>query len=330
MREACSTSAFRPTSSLSRRAAVKLVTAGALLPALARPARAQDLPTLRVAYLPFSYAAQVLYAQDMGFFKKAGINVDLQSIAYGAAVATAVASGAVDIGVATITTLAIAHSKNIPFIIVSPAAEYMSSLPPAGWLFVGNQTTIQKGVDMNGKTVGTPGLATMGEYGVRAWVDANGGDSNTLKFVEMPFSQMPAAFANGRIDAAFVGEPFISETRKVARVLAREMDAIGPAYVITAWFANAPWVAAHPDLAARFDAAMRDTDAWAPKNPAKCIDILAQHFKLDPGTISPSGLPAFVARMTPALIQSEVNMTARYGKFPSFRAEELIYTPPRG
>ena len=51
------------------------MTAGALLPAFARPARAQDLPTLRVAYLPFSYAAQVLYAQDVGFFKKAGINV---------------------------------------------------------------------------------------------------------------------------------------------------------------------------------------------------------------------------------------------------------------
>lgn len=306
------------------------MTAGALLPALARPAHAQDLPVVRVAFLPFSYSAQVLYAQDMGFFKKAGISVDLQSIAYGAAVATAVASGAVDIGIATITTLAIAHSKNIPFIIVSPAAEYIAAQPAAGWLFVGNQTTIQKGADMNGKTVGTPGLATMGEYGVRAWVDANGGDSNTLKFVEMPFSQMPAAFATGRIDAAFVGEPFITETRKVARALTTEMDTIGPAYVITAWFANAPWVNAHPDLAARFDGAMRDADVWAAKNPAKCIAILAQRFKLDPATISPAGLPTFPARMTPALIQSEINMTARYGKFPPFRAEDLIYTPPRG
>jgi NitT/TauT family transport system substrate-binding protein len=300
------------------------------VPALARPGGAQDLPVIRVAFLPFSYSAQVLYAQDMGFFKKAGVNVDLQSIAYGAAVATAVASGAVDIGIATITTLAIAHSKNIPFIIVAPAAEYVAAAPAAGWLFVGNQTTIQKGADMNGKTVGTPGLATMGEYGVRAWVDANGGDSNTLKFVEMPFSQMAAAFATGRIDAAFVGEPFITETRKVARPLAVEMDVIGPAYIITAWFANTSWVNAHPDLAARFDSAMRDADAWAAKNPAKCIDILAQRFKLDPATISPAGLPTFPARMTPALIQSEINMTARYGKFPSFRAEDLIYTPPRG
>jgi NitT/TauT family transport system substrate-binding protein len=306
------------------------MTAGALLPALARPARAQDLPVIRVAFLPFSYSAQVLYAQDMGFFKKAGVSVDLQSIAYGAAVATAVASGAVDIGIATITTLAIAHSKNIPFIIVAPAAEYVAAQPAAGWLFVGNQTTIQKGVDMNGKTVGTPGLATMGEYGVRAWVDANGGDSNTLKFVEMPFSQMAAAFATGRIDAAFVGEPFITETRKVARPLAVEMDVIGSAYIITAWFSNASWVNAHPDLAARFSSAMRDADVWAAKNPAKCIDILAQRFKLDPTTISPAGLPTFRARMTPALIQSEINMTARYGKFPSFRAEDLIYTPPRG
>jgi len=297
---------------------------------LSRPARPADLPTLRVAYQPYEYSAQVLYARDMGFFTKAGINVELQSIAFGAAIATAVASNAVDIGLATITTLAIAHSKNIPFVIISPAAEFIASRPPTGFLMVGNQTSIRSAKDMNGKTVGTPGLATMGEYGVRAWVDANGGDSTTLKFQEMPFSQMPAAFASGRIDAGFIGEPYLSEARKSARPLAREMDAIGSEYVITAWFAMAPWAAAHPDLVARFDAAMRETSAWAPKNPAKAIEILARSFKIDPASISPGGLAVFPQRITPALIQPEITMTARYGKFPPFPAEELIYTPPRG
>jgi len=315
---------------ISRRTALGLASSACLLPALARPAGAQELPSIRVAYLPFEYSAQVLYAQDMGFFKKAGVNVDLQSIAYGAAVATAVASGAVDIGIATITTLAIAHSKNVPFVIIAPAAEFIASQPPTGWLFVGNQTSIATGKDMNGKTVGTPGLATMGEYGVRTWVDANGGDSSSLKFVELPFSQMPAAFANGRIDAAFVGEPFITETRKVAHVLAREMDTIGSAYVITAWFTNTPWATSHPDLVRRFIAAVGDASTWAAKNPAKCIEILAQRFKLDPATISPAGLATFPQRITPALIQPEITMTARYGKFPTFRGEDLIYTPPRG
>lgn len=321
------------SSHFSRRSALALglaTSAQAALPELWRAARAADLPTLRVAYQPYAYSAQVLYARDMGFFTKAGINVELQSIAFGAAIATAVASNTVDIGLATITTLAIAHSKNIPFVIISPGAEFIASRPPTGFLMVGNQTSIHSAKDMSGKTVGTPGLATMGEYGVRAWVDANGGDSTTLKFQEMPFSQMPAAFASGRIDAAFIGEPFLSEARKSARPLAREMDAIGSEYVITAWFAMAPWAAAHADLVARFDAALREASTWAPKNRAKSIEILARTFKVDPASISSGALADFPQRITPALIQPEIVITARYGKFPVFPGEELIYTPPRG
>jgi NitT/TauT family transport system substrate-binding protein len=297
------------------------------LPFAARPAGAQELPKLRVAYLPFAYSAQVLYAQEMGFFTKAGISVEFQQIAYGAAVATAVAADAVDIGIATITTLAIAHSKNIPFTIVAPAAEFVASQAPTGYLMVGNQTTIHTGKDMNGKTVGTPGLATLGEYGVRYWVDVNGGDSTTLKFQEMPFSQMPAAFAAGRIDAAFIGEPFLSDAQKVARPLAREMDSIAPAYVITAWFAMAPWAAAHPDLIVKFNRALGDADTWAAKNPQQCVQILAKTFKLDPTTIAQSGLPTFPQRITPALIDAEIAVTAKYGKFPRFPAQDLIYAP---
>jgi NitT/TauT family transport system substrate-binding protein len=318
---------------LSRRSAIALgLAAGAAPFVQPHAARAQNLPALRVAYQPYAYSAQVLYARDMGFFTKAGLSVSLQEIAFGAALATAVASGAVDVGIATITTLSIAHSKKIPFVIIAPGAEYSSSRPTAGGLYVGNQTGIKTGKDMNGKVVGTPGLATMGEYGVRVWVDANGGDSTTLKFVELPFSQMPAAFAAGRIDAAFIGEPFLDEANKVAHMMAREMDAIGAEYVITAWFTTLPWAQAHPDLVARFAASMREASAWAgaPQNTSKCVDIIAKQFKIDPKTITPSALSFFPQQITPGLIAAEVTMTAKYGKFPAFPPEDLIYTPPRG
>jgi NitT/TauT family transport system substrate-binding protein len=283
---------------------------------------------LRVAFQPYEYSAQVLYAHEMGAFTKAGLNVVLQEIAYGSAIATEVAAGAVDVGIATITTLAIAHSKKVPFVIIAPGAEFQISRAPTGFLMAGNQSGIKTAKDMSGKVVATPGLATMGDYGVRYWVDANGGDSTTLKFVEMPFSQMPAAFAAGRIDAAFIGEPYLDEAKHVARPLAREMDAIGKEYVITAWFSTVAWATAHPDLVSRFAAALGDASSWAAKNPAKCIDILSQQFKIDPKTIAPGNLATFPQRITPDLIAVEVAMTARYGKFAPFPPEELIYTPP--
>ncbi|MGA2393919.1 MAG: ABC transporter substrate-binding protein [Candidatus Lustribacter sp.] len=309
---------------LSRRSALALGLAATAAPLVAR---AQTLAPLRVAYQPYEYSAQVLYAREIGSFAKAGIDVTLQEIAYGSALATAVAAGAADIGIATITTLALAHSRNVPFVIVAPGAEFNAARKPTGFLMVGNQTGIKTAKDMAGRVVGTPGLATMGDYGVRYWVDANGGDSSTLKFQEMPFSQMPAAFATGRIDAAFIGEPYLEEAMKVAHPLAREMDALGKDYVITAWFATTSWAAAHPDLVARFGAALAEASAWAAKNPSKCIDILAKQFKVDPATIQPGNLATFPPKITPDLIAAEVQMTARYGKFPSFPPADLIYTP---
>jgi ABC-type nitrate/sulfonate/bicarbonate transport system substrate-binding protein len=291
-------------------------------------ARAQALDTVRIAYLPFQYSGQALIAQEMGFFTKAGIAAQLQQIAYGSAIAAAVASGAVDIGIATVATLAQARHKNVPFTIVAGAAEYSSSTPPVAYLMVGKQTSIHNGKDMNGKTIGTPGLATMGEYGVRAWVDANGGDSTTLKFIEIPFSQMASAFAAGRIDAAELAEPFLTDARKVARPLTGEMAAVlGSSFIITAWFAMNPWASAHADLVGRFASAMRESATWAVANPVKFIEIVTRTFGQDPSSFSRASLATFAQRTSPALVQPEINVVARYANFPAFPASDLIFKP---
>ena len=88
-----------------------------------------------------------------------------------------------------------------------------------------------------------------------------------------------------------------------------------------------PWAIAHPDLVARFNRALGDASAWAAKNPQQCVQILAKTFKLDPASISQSGLPTFPQRITPAMIAPEVTITARYGKFPAFAPADLIYIP---
>ena len=104
---------------LRRREVLAALAGAALLPA-ARRADAQTLPLVRVAYIPYEFSAQVLYAQEMGFFRKAGIAVELQPIPYSPSIAQAIAAGSIDIGLSTTTTLAIAHSKGIPFVIVAP------------------------------------------------------------------------------------------------------------------------------------------------------------------------------------------------------------------
>jgi NitT/TauT family transport system substrate-binding protein len=320
--------ALRP----NRRDALALVAGAVTLPAARAVADAQTLPLVRVAYIPYEFSAQVLYAQEMDFFRKAGIAVELQPNPYSASIASAVAAGAIDVGISTTTTLAIAHSKGVPFTIIAPAAEYRSGpySDGSGYLMVGKQTNIHTGADMNGKVVGAPGLSSLGEFGVRAWVDANGGDATSLKFVELPISEMAGAFATGRIDAAFVAPPFVDDCVKVARQLTpNEMDAIAKDFLVTAWFTTGDWAKAHPDLVVRFAAALRDASTWAPKNAATCAQILAKTLKANLADIAKAPRVQFAGRLTPAILQPIVTMTARYSKFANFPAEALIYTPGR-
>ena len=51
---------------------------------------------------------------------QAGLDVDIQLLQSGSAVASAVAGGAIDIGLSSFVPLAVAHTKGIPFVIVAP------------------------------------------------------------------------------------------------------------------------------------------------------------------------------------------------------------------
>ena len=315
---------FVSCSAVDRRSALTMLGAAATLPLLGRPARAESETLVRVAYIPFEASAQLFYAQELGLWEKAGLNVIMQPNPFGAAIAAAVASNAIDMGYATVMTLASAHAKKIPFTIVAAANAFDITQPPNGML-ISASPAVKTGKDLNGKTIGSPGLNTLGEYGVRAWVDANGGDSTTLRFVEIPFPEMPGALGTGRIDAAFVAEPLLTPAKRAGHVVGIEFDAIAKSFLVAGWFTTTDWAKAHPDAAARFAKVIQDATDWAQKNPAKCPDILAKYLKVEAAAAAQTPRTFFAKSLVPAQIQPGIDLTARYAKFPPFPAQELMY-----
>jgi NitT/TauT family transport system substrate-binding protein len=309
--------------SIDRRAALGLLGAAAALPQLGAPALAQSTTTVRVAYIPFESSAQLFYAQELGLWARAGLTVELQPNPFGAAIAAGVASNAIDIGYATVMTLASAHAKHIPFTIIAPANDFDAAAPPVGML-VAASAAVHTGKDLNGKIIGSPGLNTLGEYGVRAWVDATGGDASTLRFVEIPFSDMPGALATGRIDAAYVAEPFLAGAEKAGHAVTIEFDAIAKSFLIAGWFTTTDWAQAHPEAVVRFAGAIREATDWAQKNPAKCPDIVAKYLKMEPAQVAATPRATFARSLVAAQVQPGIDLTAHYAKFPAFPARELI------
>jgi NitT/TauT family transport system substrate-binding protein len=313
---------------LSRRRVLAAGGAAFVAPFLGGRASAQARTTIRVAYIPFEASAQLFYASELGLWEKAGLTVELTPNPFGAAIAAAVVSNAVDIGYATVMTLASAHAKHLPFTIVAPANAFSINQPVTGALMSASPD-VKTGKDLNGKTIGSPGLNTLGEYGVRAWVDANGGDASTLRFVEIPFPEMAGALETKRIDAAYIAEPFYETAKKSAHQVAIEFDAIAKEFLVAGWFTTTDWANAHAPAVAKFADVIRDATDWAQKNPAACTDILVKYLKVTRNVVASSPRTYFAKTLAPALIQPGIDLTARYAKFAPFPASELIAAPGR-
>jgi NitT/TauT family transport system substrate-binding protein len=292
----------------------------------ALPVRGQALQTLRIQSIPFDAGSEAFYAKELGFFAKQGIDAVVSPVSNGPAIAAAVASGAVDIGFSNALSIETAYKKGLPFVFIAAAAIY-SSAAPSSVVMVPKDSPARTAKDLNGKTIGVNGLKNIAEYAPALWMDKNGGDSSTVKFVEISPGETPAALEQHRIDAANLAEPQITQAKASSRIFAKAYDALGDGWMIAGYFAMRPWADAHPDLVRKFQSAIRETAVWANANPDKSADILAKIAKLEPSIVRASVRAKFGESLSAAAIQPTIDLAARYKLLDAFPASELIYTP---
>ena len=247
-------------------------------------ASAADTPVIRVLYEPIDTATAIFCARDMGFFNRAGVSVDLQPMNTGSAMLAAATSGSVDVVLPNVLSLAEAVEGGLPMQVISANVVYTAKTPST-LLLVENASPIVTARDFSGKTIGVNVLNGLAWIAARAWIDGNGGDSKTVRFVEMPFATMPEVLTAGRIDGAVVAEPALSIARRDARVVAPVYSAIAPSFPIDAWVAPATWVSANRDASRRFARAMHDACVWANANHDRSAEIAAGFTKLDVAAI---------------------------------------------
>jgi NitT/TauT family transport system substrate-binding protein len=312
---------------LNKIALVVLLAAG-IVSTSGRSAFAQTVQTLHVAVVPSDTAAQMYYAADLGMFTREGVNVQIDGMTSGPAIAAAVASGALDIGFSNFVSLATAHGKGLPFTMVAPANLSIAGAPTVGILSVTKASTAKSGKDLNGKTVAVDGLNTVAMLGVRNWIDATGGESSSVHFVELPFGAMPEALKTGRVDAAsmnLTADPELGSANDALRLLAPVFDTLSPKFTFSAWFAMRDWVAKNPDLAKKFARVMREAAVWANAHHQESAAILAKYLKQTPAQIEGVTRVVYGTDFSPQMIQPSIDLAAKYGSIKkTFPASEFL------
>ena len=304
---------------MNRRTALGLL--GATTVTAALPARAAG--PVRMAAPALDNTALMLYANEMGFFKAAGIDAQVQAMPNGEAVTVAVTGNAIDIGCSEVVSLILARRRGIPLTLIAPSG-VQTPTSPVGLFFVRKDLTATTGRDLRGKTIAVVGLNGFAQYGTQAWIDKTGGDSSSVKFVQFSGAQIAVALQDGRVDGAFVPEPFVSLVKKVARPVTNPMASIAPTLFSSAHFTTTAYVDANGATVRRIQSVLHQTADWANRNHDATAAILEKVARVSPEVIAAATRAYYGSSMDPALLQPLIDVAARYGGFPSFSAAEMI------
>jgi NitT/TauT family transport system substrate-binding protein len=196
-----------------------------------RAVQGQSSPrTVRVGAIPFDPAGEVFYAQERGFFDRAGLTAEITPLTNGGAIATAVFSGALDIGFTNVFSAVTAYGRGIPIAVLAPATLYTHGTPVSA-ILVRKDAPFRTAKDLEGKTVAVDGLKGLTQIATEAWVDKFGGTSSTLRFVEMPEPTIGDALAQGRVDVGTLQMTNVDLTpQSPNRILGDPYEGIGPTF----------------------------------------------------------------------------------------------------
>lgn len=305
---------------------------GAALALAPTVARAQSLTALRVSSSPEEDAVACLYAQSSGIFRRNGLDVTTTANTSGAAISAAVAGGAFDIGKASLVGLIAAHVHGVPFTLIAPSSMYISTAPVAATI-VRADSPIKTARDLSGKTVSVQSLKGFLQVATMNWIDLHGGDSNAVKYLELPPSAVSAALQSGRVDAATLANPSLAAalSGKRARVLSYPLDAIGKYFLQAAYFCTTDFAAKNADTVARFARSIAEATAYTNAHPAETVDMVAAFTSVPAKEVASMTRATCGTKLDPAQIQPVVDVAVKYKLIPAgFDAREMIDPALRG
>jgi NitT/TauT family transport system substrate-binding protein len=292
--------------SISRRTFTTLAATGAatLAAPMIRSARAAD--KISVAVIPIADCAPIYLGKAKGFFAKQNIDVELSTQGGGAAIIPGVLSGQLQFGFSNVPSLLIAQNKGLKFIGIAPG---VSSTGVRGKDFcatlVPGDSPIKNAKDLVGKTVAVNNLNNIGQVAIRAGVKAAGGDPNSVKYLEVPFPDMPAALAEHRIEAGWMVEPFVTIAQSRGdKVVDWPFVAIAPKAMIAVYFASVQYANANADMVKRFKAAITESLAYADAHSDEVRQIIPTYTRISADIAGKIILPIWPPQMNIASTQA--------------------------
>ena len=227
--------------------------------------------TVTIGYLPTDHDAALFVADATGMFKKAGLEVELHEYNNGGDLMSAMASGDLDVGYVGITPAIYSISKDVPIKIVAGAQNEGSGL-------LCHDSSIKSISDLKGKTVATPGEASVQSVLLKYDLKKNGLNTKDIESPAMKVSSMNDALRTKGVDAVLTYEPYVTISKEINnQTLVESSEDILADHPCCVVVMNEKFLSKHNDKARKIlDIHKKATDKIK-ENPEGMVQYLPQH-----------------------------------------------------
>jgi NitT/TauT family transport system substrate-binding protein len=244
---------------------------------------ATSVTNVTLGYVPYSDDASLFYAQDSGIFRAHGLNVTFVAQASPVAVEASMASGTEQFGFVTTPVLINLTAKGVGVKCVSTVDGNEPTNPADDTTVLvaakGSGITSVKG--LAGKNVAEVQLTSLNSLSVMVLAKQAGIDPGSVHQIAIPFPQMPAALAQGRVQAAVIVSPFTQTAlSEGATVLSHPNQVLFPNGTLTCLDAMTSYISANPAIVADFRAAMDASVAYTQTHEAVVKQTLVKGLSL--------------------------------------------------
>jgi NitT/TauT family transport system substrate-binding protein len=215
-----------------------------------------DVKKMKVGIMVTSAMLPLFLAQERGWYKEVGLDVELVEMKGGATIIPAIVGDSIQIGYSNVLSILLARSTGLDLQIicnhlnegyVRKAGEPGGYITSSSGIVVLQDSGIKGPKDLEGKKVAVNAIKNIDWMAVWEWMEKNGADPKKITWVEVDFPKMIPAFVGKKVDAVEVVEPFKTILRSQgATLLVNTLHDLRPGLTLACFVAKEEWINKNP------------------------------------------------------------------------------------
>ena len=245
---------------------------------------------VKVGILPTSSMLPLFLAQERGWYKEVGLEVELTKMRGGATIIPAIVGDSIQIGYSNAISIILGRSRGLSLQIITNHVDegYIKiASEPGGYatsssgVVVLKDSGIKSAKDLEGKKVAVNAIKNIDWMAVWEWMEKNGSDPKKVTWVEVGFPKMIPALMGKKVDAVEATEPFKTILRsKGASLLVNTLHDLRPGLTLACFVAKEEWIVKNPRATEGFVSATARGQKYLNTHPDERNQLVTKYTKV--------------------------------------------------